>query len=287
MFTKRLALAAVCGFWLTGWLVLFSTYASAQSGQPASVIARFSGVWEMDETNFTVGPSSELNLRFQRNAKGELQELKGPEARPIVLPVIFDGKPHEIDGVGGIRVAWTQIDANTFESLLTDGQPESGRVRSARRLRISSDGNTLTEEIERKAVASVQTVVYRRMSEGPGLAGRWKPESVKGIIPQTVKWEPAGTNGVKVSDPRSTFTIMFDGKSVPLNGLTGAQISNTTLVARVLDDYTIEFNESREGIMVARNVWTVSRDGKTLTASVTAVGPNDNHEPSVFAYVKK
>jgi hypothetical protein len=67
-----------------------------------------------------------------------------------------------------------------------------------------------------------------------------------------VKWEPAGTNGVKVSDPRSTFTIMFDGKSVPLIGLTG--ISNTMLAARVLDDYTIEINESREGIKVARNV---------------------------------
>jgi hypothetical protein len=286
MFTKRLASAAVCGFCLTGWLVLFGPHASAQSVEPASVIARFSGIWEMDETKFTVGPSSEPNLRFQRNAKGELEELKGPEARPVVLPVIFDGKPHEIDGGSGTRVAWTQIDSITFESLLTDGQPESGRVGSSRRLRISSDGNTLTEEIERKApVTSLQTVVYRRMSEGPGLAGRWKPESVKTNPPLSVKWEPAGTNGVKVSDPRSTFTIMFDRKSVPLIGLTG--ISNTMLVTRVLDDYTIEINESREGIMVARNVWTVSRDGKTLTATVTPVGPNDNHEPSVVAYVKK
>jgi hypothetical protein len=152
-------------------LVSFGTHASAQSGESASVIARFIGIWEMDETNFAVGPSSEANLRFQPNAKGELEELKGPEARPFVPPVVFDGKPHQIDGGGGTRVAWTQIDSNTFESLLTDGQPESARVRSSRRLRISSDGNTLTEEIARKApVASVQTVVYRRMSEGQGLA---------------------------------------------------------------------------------------------------------------------
>jgi hypothetical protein len=230
-------------------------------------------------------------LRFQPNAKGGLEEVRGPEVRPLVQSIVFDGKPHKLE-IGNNSIAWKQSNPNTFERVLSDGN--GTRTLTTRRIRISADGKTMTEETEGKTTdgrTSVDTVAYQRVSgDAQGLVGRWKPMSFKTDNPDVVKYEPAGTNGIKFSDASNmpsdaTYTVMLDGKPVAVVG--AAVIAGTMTAAKRVDDRTLEFTQSREGVVSGKSVRQVSADGKTLTDTNTTVGPNASAEPSVIVYVKQ
>jgi len=260
----------------------------AQSSGSGAVIGRFAGTWKEDTSKRKVGAGP--GLRFQRDAKGGLQELRGPDVRPEFQSVVFDGKPHVL-GNGRNTIAWKQIDPNTFERVLSDG---TGKMLTTRRIRISPDGKTMTEDVEVRmndGRPSVNTTAYQRLSgDAQGLVGRWKAQSFKTNNPAVQKYEPAGTNGLKFSAANNeptdtTYTVMLDGKPVPVVG--AAVIPGTMTAARAVDDRTIEFTNSREGVVSGKSVRQLSTDGKILTVTNTTVGPNASTEPSVFVYVKQ
>jgi len=280
-FLKTATLLRVC-------LVIVAFASSSLAQSSGSVITRFTGTWKEDISKRKVG--SLANLRFQRNAKGGLEEVRGPEVRPVYQSIVFDGKPHKVE-TSSNTIAWKQLNSNTFERVLSDG---TGKTLTTRRIRISADGKTMTEEIERKATGgptSVGTFVYQRVSgDAQGLAGRWKPVSFKTDKPAVQKYEPAGTNGIKISDADNmptdaTYTVTLDGKPAPVVG--AAVIAGIMTAARAVDDRTIEFTNSREGVVSGKSVRQLSTDGKTLTVTNTTVGPNASAEPSVIVYVKQ
>lgn len=207
----------------------------------------------------------------------------------MVQTMVFDGKPHKLeDSINSI--AWKQLNPNTFERLLTDGT----RTLTLRRIRISAGGKTMTEETEGKTNAggtSVETIAYQRVSgDAQGRVGRWKPVSVKTDNPDTVRYEPAGTNGIKFSTAANmptdtTYTVTLDGKPAPVVG--AAVMASTMTAATVVNDRTIEFTNSRDGVVTGKIVVQVSADGKTLTATETTVGPNASAEPTVIVYAKQ
>lgn len=171
----------------------------AQSAD-AAVIARFVGTWKEDVAKRNTAAMG--HLRFQQNASGGLEEARGPEEKPLLQPVIFDGKPHEVPGGGNQnRLAWKQIDPSTFERVLSE---PTGKVLSTRRLRIAADGQRLTEEFTiHEGPQPTSTVVFQRVSGGPeGLIGRWKPQSFKTTAPPVERFEQVGTNGLKFYWPR-------------------------------------------------------------------------------------
>src|SRR5439155_21741733 len=205
--TKRLSVVGLLGVCVGAVQIV----ASAQSS--GSVIVRFTGTWKEDVSKHKVG--SMANLRFQRNAKGSLEEVRGPEVRRLVQASVFDGKPHKLE-IGNNSIAWKHSNPNSFERVLSDGN--GTRVLTTRRIRISADGKTMTEEREGKTTAgrtSVDTVAYQRVSgDAQGLVGRWKPMSFKTDTPEVVKYEPAGINGIKFSDAANmptdaTYTVML------------------------------------------------------------------------------
>jgi hypothetical protein len=281
--TKRLSVIGLLGVLIGAVQIV----ASAQSS--GSVIARFTGTWKEDVSKRKVG--SMANLRFQRNAKGGLEEVRGPEVRPLVQAIVFDGKPHKLE-IGNNSIAWKQSNPNTFERVLSDGN--GTRTLTIRRIRISADGKTMTEEIEGKTAdgrTSVDTVAYQRVSgDAQGLVGRWKPMSFKTDNPDVVKYELAGANGIRFSDASNmptdvTFTATLEGKPMPVVG--AAVIAGTMTAAKRVDDRTLEFTQSRDGVVSGKSIQQLSADGKTLTVTETSVGPNASAEPSVIVYVKQ
>src|SRR5436190_9027096 len=78
----------------------------------SAIISKFVGTWRGNETKRKIG--SGFNLRFRSAASGGMEELRGPEARPLVQPVKFGTKPYGIDNSKNM-IAWKQIDANHFE----------------------------------------------------------------------------------------------------------------------------------------------------------------------------
>jgi hypothetical protein len=67
---------------------------------------------------------------------------------------------------------------------------------TTRRLRISADGKTLTEETERiraEGAPVTRTSTFQRTSGDPtGLVGRWEVQSIKHSRPEEMRYERVG-----------------------------------------------------------------------------------------------
>jgi hypothetical protein len=270
-------------------LALMPTLCPAQTSSAVSpIIGRFAGNWKEDESKRKLALAG--GLRFRLTPTGGLEELRGPEAQPIVQPVNFDGKPYPVDG--GNLIAWKQIDPNKFQRQIFDGRTSSGgqgKLLTTRTIQISADGKTLTEVTERgltNGKTLVTTVTSLRTSgEAQGLAGTWKPQSFRDNMPDEMRYEPAGANGLKYSDPQgATFTVMLDGKPVPFTGPT--TFSNTVVAAKQIDDRTIELTQSRGGVVLTTRKQTISADGKTMTITLLPAGANAAG-PSTEVFVKQ
>jgi hypothetical protein len=241
---------------------------------------QFAGTWIENEAERKLG--SAPNLRFRATGDGKLEELRGPEAVPLVQPITLDGKPYGLPESGN-RVAWTKIDDTHFERKLYNGDT----LLTTRRIQLSGDGSTLTEEFERKrpdGTTTVLTSVFKRKgTEGKGLAGTWSLQSLRSSAPRQLKIVKAGSDGLTLTtDIGAQFTVKFDGKPVPLTG--AGLIPNMTVVATRSADRTIELTDSRNGTVVSKQVLSLAPDGKTLTSSVTNLAPGASGSPSVTVY---
>jgi len=249
----------------------------------------FAGTWKENEAKSKFAPN--LNLEFRRNAKGELEELRGPQSRPVVQRVIFDGKPHMVDG--GNMIEWKQIDDHDFERKIFEARTSPGkaaRLIATRNLQISPDEKTLTEKNERTLTdgkPSLTTITYTRTSGEPqGLVGRWTLSTLHSNRPPVLKLEPAGNNGLKVSSDRGvTYTLTFDGKDVPIIG--PDVVSKTTAAGKQVDNHTIEVTLSREGVLANKGTWELSPDGKMMTVTTKRMGPNVSPEPTIEVYERQ
>jgi hypothetical protein len=246
------------------------------------VIERLAGAWKEDVSKRKSG--SGVDLRFRRRSDGGLEELRGPEARPEIQHVILDGQPRPVPGAN-YSIVWRQINANEYERK-NFGQGQ--KLLYTRWLRIANDGNTLTEESERASDQARTSAVYRRTGGGAeGLAGRWVRESIEGQPVGEAAFERVGANAIKVSANWSpAFTATLGGPPVPLVG--EGIVSGMTVEVRMLDEYAIELFRSRDGTPASRSVARVSADGKTLTLTVTQLGPDGPRgKPATYVYQKQ
>jgi hypothetical protein len=264
------------------WALVSPMLCLAQADH-VKLINHFVGTWKENEAKRKIG--SFHSLRFRRAANGGIEELRGPESRPLVQPVRFGTKPYGTDNSKN-TIAWKQIDASNFERQIFD----DGKLLSTRQISISLNGKHLTEVTHRKMADGKETttnVVFRRASgERKGLVGIWKAETIRNSEPTLLRIEIIGTDGVQVTG-RSGFTSTwtFDGKPNPVTG--PGVIPGMTDSAKVLNDNTVEITNKREGTLSGKTTFVLSNDGKTLTASSTAVGPNAGREPSVIVYEKE
>ena len=257
--------------------------AKPQGTVSGSPVSKFVGTWKEDLSK----RQGELQgLTFRRSGNGGLEELRGSELKPLVQPVNFTGKPYAIDGSAN-TIAWKQIDQNRFER----GLYTSGRLLNTRRLQLSVDGQSLTQETEAIGPSGqkiVNTIVFRRASGDKGLAGVWKPQSSKVSSPPEVTYEVVGGDRIKVTTTGANPTMVtapLNNTAVPVVG--DAVISGTMTAVRLVDASTLEFTNSREGTVTGKSVRTVSADGKLMTVTNTQLGPNASKEPQISVFVRQ
>jgi hypothetical protein len=264
-------------------LALIASLAFAQAPAPnAAALGKFTGTWKENESKRKMSPSA--SLKFRRDAEGNLEELRGSEAHPVVQSVRFDGKPHDVGALKN-RIAWKQIDKNHFERSLFS----NGKLVTTRRIQISEDGKTLTEETERTLTDGKNAVItaqFRRTTGEPqGLAAVWQPVSYHSTIPQQMKFE-ATRDRLKVStDTGLTFAAALDGKPV---AVTGPSVSSGRMIAlKQVDSQTIETAESREGVSTSKGAISISADGKVMTLTEVDLASGASREPSVTVLEKQ
>ena len=183
-----------------------------------------------------------------------------------------DGKDYP--AIFGSTAAWKQIDPNTWEATYK----AKGTVLSTDTSRLSQDGKTLTvtsKGTKPDGASFENTAVYQRVSGGPGLAGKWKATKVAISSPETMEFSAAKDGGLSWTVPayKISTALTFDGKDHPVVGPTVP--ANFTIAATAKGDRAFELVEKVNGKVVYRGSYSLSADGKTLTASFTPEGTTD------------
>jgi hypothetical protein len=149
---------------------------------------------------------------------------------------------------------------------------KAGRVTGMEKRVLSADGKAVTLEYTGHPEGSQQPVTVRgtmtRVGPGPagshGASGSWR----------TTKFDQASDNALLVTFKGSAEGLMmtaptgesydakFDGKDYAVKGDPGGSVVSLKKV----DDHTIVETTKRDGKIVSITSWTVSADGKSLTA---------------------
>jgi hypothetical protein len=119
------------------------------------------------------------------------------------------------------------------------------------------------------------TTVYERISGEKGLMGGWRDKQVKVSSPGTVVLTPSGKDGLlfKSLDYNSTCDAQFDGKDYPVTGPTVGE--GITLALTHAGPRSFKLVMKKSGKALFRDTYTVSKDGRTLTAVGSAVAVNE------------
>jgi hypothetical protein len=268
-------------------LILLSTATGTAFAQndPAALMKLLTGRWRMNLSK-SQGMSALPGLRFRTTAGGELEELRGPEANPVVQPVRFGTPPYAVPESKNL-ISWKQLGSNRFERQYF----YEGQLLGTRRIEISADGQSLTEtsETKRPEGTSVATLKFRRKSGGPqGLAGVWQPVAYESPTPLETRFEQAGPQALRhIAANGGTQLLTLDGKPNPLSG--AGVIPGITASAQQIDSRTMEVTSRRNGVLYMKQRIAVSQDGKTLTLTATRFDTAGNAEgnQSLLVYEKQ
>ncbi len=184
----------------------------------------------------------------------------------------LDGKDYS-DGMGG-TAAWTAAGDNAWQTV----EKMNGKTVATDHLNLSADGKTLTIHTtgtKPNGEPIDQTANYRRVSGGPGLAGKWKTENYKNANPSIIEFAPSGSDGLIFKEAAYDLTCdaKLDGKDYPCTGPTlgpGWTVALTKAGARGLDMVI-----KKDGKPFFKETYMVSGDGKTMTDMETAIATNE------------
>ena len=118
-----------------------------------------------------------------------------------------------------------------------------------------------------------QKTVDTRVAGGPGFSGKWKGGDVAGAS-TTLKIALDRPNGINMTIPEFQTTVKgkFDGKDYPVMQAAGA-MKVTNAFTKVGN--SIKVLAKLNGKAFTEDIYTVSRDGKTLTDESTAVATGE------------
>jgi hypothetical protein len=159
----------------------------------------------------------------------------------------------------------------------------SGKPSSTYHLALTGDMLAVSGKMMKPDGGSMDfSASYKRVSGGPGFAGKWMSTEVKMPV-TTMEIAAAGANGVTIkSDGSPMISCQFDGKDTPGVGMMAG--SKSTFACRKVSDSSIEITAKLDGKPMYVDVYTVSADGKTLTDSGTPV--NAKSEPYKLVFDK-
>ena len=225
----------------------------------------YAGKWKMNPAKSDFG---QITTTYEQLPSGEMQATLYGRSYKFKM----DGKDYATPA--GNTAAWKSTSATTWESTWK----LNGKVLYTDTVTLSSDGKTRT--IHRKGTspngeAFDDTLIFERVSGGPGLAGKWKTKSMKPNPPELLELTPSGADGLtyKVVDVGFVCETKLDGKDYPCTGTTLA--SGWTMALAKSGARSFDMTRKRDGKVLFKYRCTVSPDGKTLTETGGATGTTE------------
>jgi hypothetical protein len=180
-----------------------------------------------------------------------------------------DGSDHKIVGHAYYdHVSVFVIDANTLEIKTRAGD----KPWAERKLSVSADGNTLTDEWVAHDAPTPHSGKdsYTRVAPAPAgaasISGSWKQDVAASSIPgdYLVFTYSETADGLKMSSPTGqSFEAKFDGVQV----LTQGDPGNTMVALKRINSNTIEETDRRKGKITDITLSKVLADGKSMHIS--------------------
>src|SRR5438067_2432437 len=179
-------------------------------GLSAAADAPYAGKWKMNVAKTDFGDTT---VTYEQMSGGEMKATMDGQSYTFKS----DGKENMTPW--GMTIAWKAVDGKTWEI----SEKTNGKVTSTGTAKLSADGKALTLDSRRVKAdggTSNDTIVFQRVSGGPGLAGKWKTKNLKTSSPQTLSLTPKSSDGLTISlgNEGGICDARFDGKDYPATG---------------------------------------------------------------------
>jgi hypothetical protein len=173
-----------------------------------------------------------------------------------------DGKEYPLPDGG--TTAWTATSPTTWDVSNKMG----GKVVTTFHLALKGDVLGVSGKSMKPDGSAMEfTSSYKRVSGGPGFAGKWMSTDVKPPV-TVLELSPSGASGVLMKDDTGPiFNGQFDGKDNAALGRMAA--SKYTAAFRKIGDRSFEVTVKLAGKTMYVEAYEVSADGKTLTINGT------------------
>jgi hypothetical protein len=173
-----------------------------------------------------------------------------------------DGK--EYPAPDGGTTAWTATAPDTWDVT----NRLNGKVTTTYRLVVKGDMLAVSGKMTKPdGTPATFTAAYKRMSGGPGFAGRWMSTEVKPPL-TLLEISAAGSDGLSMNDDGGPlFSGQFDGKDNPALGRMSG--SKYTATFRRQGGSAFEMTVKIAGKPMYVETYSVSPDGKVLTVNGT------------------
>lgn len=251
---------------LAAFLVLLGTPLLAQT--------HFDGTWQMnmDTLEFSGPPESYL---IQDGVYRCLSCVPPVEVKT-------DGTDQKVPG----HESFYDTIAVKIENLYTvnfafkkNGKPVSTTTET-----VSQNGQTMTEEFSNTTEKDpvVGKASFTRVSQGPHgshmLSGEWRMDTVhnSSALGTLTTFENT-PDGLRISDGIQTYVAKFDGNDYPI-GRSG----HATIALKLINEYTLEETDKRDGKLMTVSRMTVAKDGKTMNVETT-----DKQRNATMTYTAK
>jgi hypothetical protein len=229
----------------------------------AAAESPFVGTWKLNPTK---SQFAGMTMTFDQLPSGEMKTTSEGQSYTFKT----DGK--EYPAIFGMTAAWKQIDPNTWEATYK----MQGQVSNIDKVSVSPDGKTLTIDSKGKrpdGTSFENSATFERVGSGQGLAGKWKTTKVS-LAPETIEFAAYEDDGLTFRIPgyNASANMKFDGKD---NRMTGAVPPGFTVAVTSKGPRSFEMIEKMSGKVVYRGTYTLSEDGKTLSAVFTPEGTTE------------
>ena len=252
---------------VAGRLFVFVCVLAVSVGLQAADPA-FIGKWKFNQAKsqmtgdtVTIGPAANGMMQFA--SQGFSYTFK------------VDGKPYPTPDGG--TTAWKETSPTVWDVV----NHLNGRQSSTYHLVLTGDNLAVSGKMMKPEGGSMDfTAKYKRVSGGPGFAGKWMSTEVQ--MPMTsMEIAISGANGVKITNDGSPLiNCQFDGKDTAALGIMAG--SKTTFACTKVSDSSFKILAKLDGKPMYEDIYTVSADGKTLTDTGTPLNARTEAYKMVF-----
>ncbi|MFL5530155.1 MAG: hypothetical protein ACJ791_12385 [Gemmatimonadaceae bacterium] len=249
---------------MTRWLRTFGIVAVVAPLAAATGAAQsrsFAGTWKLNLAKSQLGG---LVYSVSRTPSGMIHYSGGGFEADFDLA----GKEHVMPS--GVAVIGKELSPTSWDlTFRMNGK-------TVQRSRLTLTGNSISsvaDVIGANGKTLRQKTIDTRVSGGPGFLGKWKAGEVAGAT-STLKMALDGAQGIRITIPEFQMTVKgrFDGKDYPV--MQAAQATKFTNAFANVGN-TIKVTGKLNGKLFTEEIYTLSRDGKTLTDESTAIATGE------------